>query len=179
MTLEYNYKNNIKNVYNEVFDIIIKKKKILSNKKVKIGNFTKNNIIGILSILFIGSIVSILLEINNIPTDLIKTFDLFVIIITFGLFYNQLIFNKNLKVLKKSTANKIIIDENKITDISNEIEIKIDIEKITHVIIGKYSVNVIAGENAVHLFFPIEIKTKIINTIKKYNQNIEIIELNN
>ena len=178
MTLEYNLKDNINNIYNEVFEIVLKKKKILLNKKVKVGNFTKNSTIGILSILVIGSIISVLLKMNNIPTEIINVFDFFVIIIAFASVYNRIIFKKNLEFYKKTSINKIIIDKYKLTDISNGIELKVDIEKITHIIVGKYSVNVIVGENAFHLFFPIEIKTKIIDAIKKYNKNIEIIELN-
>ena len=179
MEIEYNYQNNLNNIYNEVFNISIKQKKILLNPNIKIGNFTKNNILKIITILVIGSLISIILEMNNISHEIIKYWDIIIILLSFCLYYNQIIFNKNLKIKKEDNkSSKLIIDENQISDVSNGIEIKFDINKITHIIVGKYSVNVLIESNPLFLFFPIEIKDKIINTLKKYKKDIKIIELN-
>ena len=178
MEIEYNYQNNLNNIYNEVFNISIKQKKILLNPNIKIGNFTNSNIIKIITILVISSLISVILERNNISPEIIKYWDIIIILLLFGLYYNQTIFNKNLKIIKQNNkSSKIIIDENQIYDISNGVEIRFYIEKITHIIVGKYSVNVLIETNPLFLFFPIEIKDKIINTLKKYNKDIKIIEL--
>lgn len=167
MVIEYNPQKNIDNIYNEVFEIIYKKKKILSNKTKKINSFKQINIIKIVLCLLICATVSVTLEMYNYSKEITMLIDVFAITYSVILFYNQIAFSKNLKILKKNTTpSKVIIDEYTITDISNNIEIKINIEKISHIIIGKYSVNIIS-DDLFHLYFPIEIKDKIIKVIKK------------
>lgn len=178
MTIEYNIEKDFKKIYNEVFEIINNKKQIKSNKKIKSNNFTKSNTKKIVIWLIITALISGTLK-NYINTnEIINIIDILMLIVIYPYIYNQILFNKNLNNIKPSKTNKIIINKNKITDVSNDIEITIDINKITHIIIGKYSINVLIESNSFHLFFPIEIKSEFIKIVEKINKNIKIIELN-
>lgn len=177
MKIKYDSGNDIKNIYSEVFEVLLQKEKILKKKKTKIQKFniinTKRLILS--SIVFIFS--DAFFKINNVDIEF-RVIWLSVILTHMVIaFYNQNLYKKNLKNLE-TTDNKgeLIITKDSITDKFKDTEIKINLEKITDIFIGKYSISIFS-DGFISFYLPINIKKDLINTITEYKKDIKIIEI--
>jgi len=50
-------------------------------------------------------------------------------------------------------------------------------DQISSIIIGKYSININFNTSKMKLMFPIQYKNKIVTSIKKYKEDVRVIEL--
>lgn len=90
----------------------------------------------------------------------------------------MILFIKNYKVFKDgNVGGTLIINENTITDEFNKCKIELEMDQISSIIIGKYSININFNTSKMKLMFPIQYKNKIVTSIKKYKEDVRVIEL--
>lgn len=89
--------------------------------------------------------------------------------------YNK--FKKNKSNNKKK--NSLVIDDNGITDTTDDMILSSKWNKLTHIFVGEYYITILTTTNIIY-FFPIDIKDRLISGINKYNTNkeLKIIEKN-
>ena len=59
----------------------------------------------------------------------------------------------------------------------NKCKIELEMDQISSIIIGKYSININFNTSKMKLMFPIQYKNKIVTSIKKYKEDVRVIEL--
>ena len=90
----------------------------------------------------------------------------------------MILFIKNYKVFKDgNVGGTLIINENTITDEFNKCKIELEMDQISSIIIGKYSININFNTPKTRFIFPIQYKDKIVTSIKKYKEDVRVIEL--
>lgn len=87
-----------------------------------------------------------------------------------GYFAHYRHFKKIPSTKKKST---LIVNEEGITDITNDITLSNTWGQLTHMFIGDHYIALPTASNVFYIF-PIEIKNRLISGIKKYNTNQEL-----
>lgn len=112
---------------------------------------------------------------SNIFINILKYLSIYFII---SYLSYMILFIKKYKVFKDSNVGgTLTINENTITDEFNECKIELEIDQISSIIIGKYSININFNVSKMKLMFPIQYKDKIVTSIKKYKEDVRIIEL--
>lgn len=90
----------------------------------------------------------------------------------------MILFIKSYKVFKDGNVEgTLTINEDTITDEFNKCKVELEIDQISSIIIGKYSVSINFNTPKMRLMFPIQYKDKIVTSIKKYKENVRVIEL--
>lgn len=90
----------------------------------------------------------------------------------------MIIFIKKYKVFKDgNVGGTLTINENTITDEYGKCKVELEMDQISSIIIGKYSVNINFNTPKTRFIFPIQYKDKIVTSIKKYKEDVRVIEL--
>lgn len=90
----------------------------------------------------------------------------------------MIIFIRSYKVFKDdNVGGTLTINEDTITDEFNKCKIELRMDQISSIIIGKYSININFNTSKMKLMFPIQYKDKIVTSIKKYKEDVKVIEL--
>lgn len=77
------------------------------------------------------------------------------------------------KMPSTNKKNTLIINEEGITDITNDITLSNTWKQLTHMFVGEHYIALPTASNVFYIF-PIEIKNRLISGIKKYNTNQEL-----
>lgn len=189
--MKYNYsKKDINNIYkfiNETNLIATSRKKILScndnNGKFKLYDSIIRLII--YNILFI--LMCLLLDyihfskdrvdnvIGNILFISLNIFTIVMIIIcSFSAIYLYLYYVK-FKKTSSSYSGTIIVNEEGITDKDNDKELLFKWKSIDFIVIANYSICILLNDTKLYLRLPL--KEKLIDSIKKVNNKVKIIDL--
>ena len=169
------------NIYNEAFDISLKKKKlekknILDNN----NNFLKKSIINLIIFIIMFILLNMLFihnnHQNNIFTYIWNIATIIYIVLTI---INLFIFIIGYKDFKKQGLNgTLTITEKKIVDQSDDIKFEMSLDNITSLVIGDYSI-VILTNNKIYYRLPISCKEELLDAFKTYKEDLKIIEKNN
>lgn len=173
MKIKYEASKEIFKYYNELTVISQRLKKIENGGNIIIVNQIVRCILCIFAFTFyifvVGRIES------TIFTNILKYLSIYFII---SYLSYMILFIKKYKVFKDSNVSgTLTINENTITDEFNKCKIELDIDQISSIIIGKYSININFNTPKMKLMFPIQYKDKIITSIKKYKEDVRVIEL--
>lgn len=175
MKIEYDLSKHYFKYYNESQGIFLHKKNILKKENKRILGYLENNILNciislliyIFNILFIDSLV--IYTIVDFLSFMVFFISLFCIINFFVLYFNA---------QKVSHKGILEINEFGITDYSEEhVNIGFGWDKIDCVVISKNIITIIQNSNMPIIIFIKNNDEKIIDTIKKYKKDINIIEL--
>ncbi len=158
--------------YDEVKGIVSNKKRILKNKKIIFLNYTQK-LIFIFLIIFILS--NLLLKINSdlyLISGLIVYLDSLFLLFSFIYLITLYIIRR-----KKNFESYIkLSEEGLIYESFYDIKMTFNWDKIIGIAYRKYAI-VIFTDTPIYFFFPISKKDTLIESIKKYNRNIPIINL--
>lgn len=156
----------------------------------KKGRFVNRNFIGknlfsliiyiLVSIMWINIYQNSDENFMKILSIVLVTFSIFAIIFYILAFIGYFIYYRNFKKTKpKKQKNSLTVNEEGITDITDDITLFSKWEQLTHVLVGEYYIMIATTTNIVYLF-PIDVKNKLISSINKYNTNeeLKIIEKN-
>ena len=182
MKIKYKDENEkLFNIYNEAFDISLKKKKLeKKNTLDNNNNFLKKSIINLFILIIMFILLNVLFTHNNHEAFIFEYIwnpvTLIYIILTI---INLFIFIVGYKDLKKQGLNgTLTITEKKIVDQSNDIKFEMPLNNITSLVIGDYSI-VILTNNKIYYILPISCKEEILEAFKTYKEDLKIIEKNN
>ena len=176
MKIKYETPDNLFKFYNETVEIGQKRKKIEKYGNVSIFNqLVKYSLYALL----FGTCIIVLMNLkrNDILYYMIIAVSIFflgcslVYIIIFIINYNT--FKKN------GIKGTITINEKNIIDKDEKYKLEISLDKISSIIIGKYSINIFLLNSNIYLRIPIIYGDKIVNEVKKYREDIRVIQLNN
>lgn len=170
MKIKSDMKKNYLKCYNEAKGVAVNKKRIIKNKTAKVPTYFQTVLITIiLHIIFI--IIFLLIDKSNIMATIFIT--LLILYILYAIL--RTIWSYNFKK-KKEFINSIIIDEKGLTDSSfYNITINLNWSKLKAVVVKKHTITILTDTN-LYFFFDIKEKEEIYKAIKKYNNNITIIE---
>lgn len=179
MKIKY-YEKKLFNIYNESFSISTKKKKIEKNNILeKTNNFLVRTIIYLIIFISMFIFMNILFLKNNhdvIAFEIIwNTLTITYIIL---LAYILVIFVIGYYDFKKQGLNGILtITEEKIIDESDNIKLEFPLCNLTSLVIGQYCI-VIFTNTKLYYRLPISCEKDILNALKKYKEDIKIIDNN-
>ena len=170
MEIKTNMKKSYLRNYNEAKGIAVNKKRVLKHKTNKVPTYLSSVLITII-LLFTCTILFSLIDSSNIFKNIFLT-----ILITYTSYsILRTIWSVNFKK-KQNYLNTIVIDENGITDSSfYNIKININWNKITAIVIKKYTITFITDTH-LYFFFDISKKEEILEQVKKYSKENLVIE---
>lgn len=176
MKIKYETPDNLFKFYNETVEIGQKRKKI-----EKYGNISIYNQIVKYSLyaLLFGSCIIILMNLKR--NDILYYMIIAVSIFYLGYSIIYIInFIMNYKAFKKNgIKGTITINEKSIIDKDEKYKLEINLNEISSIIIGKYSVNIFLLNSKIYLRLPIVYVDQIVDSIKKHKDDIRLIKLNN
>lgn len=170
MEIKTNMKKSYLRNYNEAKGIAVNKKRVLKHKTNKVPTYLSSVLITII-LLLTCTILFSLIDSSNIFKNIFLT-----ILITYTSYsILRTIWSVNFKK-KQNYLNTIVIDENGITDSSfYNIKININWNKITAIVIKKYTITFITDTH-LYFFFDISKKEEILEQVKKYSKENLVIE---
>lgn len=170
MEIKTNMKKSYLRNYNEAKGIAVNKKRVLKHKTNKVPTYLSSVLITII-LLLTCTILFSQIDSSNIFKNIFLT-----ILITYTSYsIIRTIWSVNFKK-KQNYLNTIVIDENGITDSSfYNIKININWNKITAIVIKKYTITFITDTN-LYFFFDISKKEEILEQVKKYSKENLVIE---
>lgn len=170
MEIKTNMKKSYLRNYNEAKGIAVNKKRVLKHKTNKVPTYLTSALITI-TLLSICTFIFSIIDSSNI----FKLFFLISLIIYISYSILRTIWSVNFKK-KQDFLNTIIIDENGITDSSfYNIKININWDKITAIVIKKYTITFITDTH-LYFFFDISKKEEILKLVKKYSKENLVID---
>lgn len=170
MEIKTNMKKSYLRNYNEAKGIAVNKKRVLKHKTNKVPTYLTSVLITI-TLLSICTTLFSIIDSSNI----FKLFFLISLIIYISYSILRTIWSVNFKK-KQEFLNTIIIDENGITDSSfYNIKININWNKITAIVIKKYTITFITDTH-LYFFFDISKKEEILKLVKKYSKENLVID---
>lgn len=170
MEIKTNMKKSYLRNYNEAKGIAVNKKRVLKHKTNKVPTYLTSALITI-ALLSICTFIFSIIDSSNI----FKLFFLISLIIYISYSILRTIWSVNFKK-KQDFLNTIIIDENGITDSSfYNIKININWDKITAIVIKKYTITFITDTH-LYFFFDISKKEEILKLVKKYSKENLVID---
>lgn len=170
MEIKTNMKKSYLKNYNEAKGIAVNKKRVLKYKTNKVPTYLTSALITI-TLLSLCTILFSIIDTSNI----FKTFFLVSLIIYISYSIIRTIWSINFKK-KQKYLNTIIIDENGITDSSfYNIKININWNKITAIVIKKYTITFITDTH-LYFFFDISKKEEILKLVKQYSKEHLVID---
>lgn len=176
MKIKYETPDNLFKFYNETIEIGQKRKKIEKNGTISIFNqLVKYSLYA----LIYGTCIAVLMSLKR--NDILYYIIIAVSIFFLGASIVYIIsFITNYKAFKKNgIKGTITINEKSIIDKDKKYKLEISLDEISSIIIGKYSVNIFLISSKIYLRVPIIYEDKIIDTIKKYKEDIRVIKLYN
>lgn len=173
MKIKYEASNEIFKYYNELTVISQRLKKIEKGSNIIIVNQIIRCILCIFAFTFYIFIVG-----RIEPTIFINILKYLSIYFLVSYLSYMIIFIKKYKVFKDgNVGGTLTINENTITDEYGKCKVELEMDQISSIIIGKYSVNINFNTPKTRFIFPIQYKDKIVTSIKKYKEDVRVIEL--
>ena len=170
MEIKTNMKKSYLRNYNEAKGIAVNKKRVLKHKTNKVPTYLTSALITVILL----SMCTILFSIID-SSNIFKILFLISLITYISYSILRTIWSVNFKK-KQDFLNTIIIDENGITDSSfYNIKININWDKITAIVIKKYTITFITDTH-LYFFFDISKKDEILKLVKKYSKENLVID---
>ncbi len=169
MEINSSMKNNYLKHYNIAKGIAVNKKRVLKHKTNKVPSYFISAIITIM-LLTIFYIVFLIVDESNIVSTIFLVFICIYIIYTI----TRTIWSYNFKK-KKDFINKIILDENGLTDHSfHNIKINLSWDRLKAIVIKKETITIIT-DTYLYFFFDKSTEKEILKAVNNYQEDMLII----
>lgn len=176
-TVKYDMSKNYFTCYNESQGIMGSKKKILRKKQLNIQGYLQQGILMIIYTLLISICSKVLWYLDNENLfvdflDIIIAICIVLIVVYYVAFLIAYLFER-----KKTHKGELKITEDGITDISEEkVTVGLPWNEISALVVSKNTVTVVT-KSPVYFFVNNDSKDKLIKAVKKYREDLEIIEM--
>lgn len=174
--VKYDMSKNYFKCYNESQGMMINKKQVLKKKNKKVFGYLEQGLLFLLYTIIISILSKLLwfLDAENVFSDILSVF-VALLLVWIAIYYVAFLI-AYIHEKKKSHKGELIIDEDGITDISEEkVKVGLPWEKIQGVVATKTTVTIITN-SPVYFFVGNDEKEKLLKAIQKYQENLLIIE---
>lgn len=181
MEIKYKIDKDLFKFYNEIVEILGKRKVIEKSNNLHTNNYFVN--ITVKLIMFIIAFVALnLLFIKNNHEDFIFEiiWNIFGIIYLIFLGFSLVTFIIGYKNFTRENLNgTLTINKDCLIDKSNNTKIETPLDNITNVIIGKFSIIILTSNRNYYYFFPINKEKELLDALQQYKGNLNVIRVNN
>ena len=175
-TIKYDMSNNYFKCYNESQGIMVNKKRVLKKKNRKVFGYLEHGLLLLLYTVLISILSKVLwfMDSENLLSAVLSIL-VTLLFVFVGIYYISFLI-AYLFENKKTHRGKLVLDEDGITDITEEkITVGLPWENILAVVTTKNSLTIIT-DKPVYFFVGNNEKEKLIKAISKYKEDVLIIE---